>query len=67
MRKNAWVAIRKATDSGEEWMDTETLHVFPETVASKVEETNKQIPKWAKAHPVVRIVPVTIVETVVEG
>jgi hypothetical protein len=58
MEENCYVAIRKDTHSGKEWMDISTMSGCGDEVRRKADETDKKIPEWAKANPVLRVVEV---------
>jgi hypothetical protein len=48
-----WMAVRRASDDGHEWLD----------VRAFTDETDKELPGWAAANPVIRIAQVIITET----
>ena len=58
----AWVAVRKSKETGEEWLDTETVSLLRELSVKTVNDNLKLIPHWEKEHPVVKYVRVKLVE-----
>ena len=61
--KSLWAAVRHSPD-GPEWIDTNAIGVNTAHVRDLFEITDRDIPDWAKLHPVLRIVPITITENV---
>lgn len=62
MEDENYVAIRKDTYTGHEWMDVATMSGDGDEVRRKAEQTDKLIPQWAESNPVVRVVEVKCVE-----
>lgn len=58
----AFVAVRKNPD-GKEWLDTSTLDLLPDLAREHARATDRLIPDWANAQPVLRVVKVTVMET----
>jgi hypothetical protein len=55
-----YVPIRRCADDGHEWLDSVNLGLLPELAQEKADAIDREIPQWAKANPVVRIVRATI-------
>ena len=55
-----YVAIRK--NEVHEWIDISTLDLSYELTKCKVHKWDLELPQWAKANPVIRIVEVEISE-----
>jgi hypothetical protein len=62
IEKSLYVAIRKDTYSGREWMDYSSINGLIEEVQRKTGELDKAIPHWAKGNPVIRISEVKCIE-----
>jgi len=61
LEKKVIVAIRKAEDSIAPYIDTLSISLSYTEMYDKLCETEKNIPQWNKANPVVKIVECKIV------
>lgn len=57
-----YVAIRRCSDDGHEYMDTRHIWAGPTVVRWYTDIDDKQNPRWAKDNPVVRIAQIKIEE-----
>jgi hypothetical protein len=57
-----WVAIRRCSDDGHEFMDLNTVSCEREHCTMLAERSTESNPVWAKANPVVRFSVVDINE-----
>ena len=62
MEQFAFVPVRRAEDSSEEYFDVTQMSGSALIVDKYVSDTAKEIPSWSAANPVLRIARVRIVE-----
>jgi hypothetical protein len=60
MTTTGFIAIRRDTSDGHEWMDTQTFQLTLDGVHARLEAVAYHIPCWDAANPVQRIVPCTL-------
>jgi len=60
LRKTVYLAIRKSTDDGHEWMDTSTISVLVHQAGDIARRHDREVPQWAVCNPVVRLVRATL-------
>lgn len=60
MHTHGYIAIRKDTHDGYEWMDTESFALLCELTEVFINSLAHKIPDWHKSNPVQRIVRCTI-------
>lgn len=58
----AYAAIRKDSDTGDEYIDYSSIGCLANEVRKAVTREDKQMPLWAKYNPVMRVVEIEIFE-----